>query len=123
MKRILYYVLILGLLFLHPRNVAASDIKKGIHYNGSFQKLQKENSVIDNSQNSSTSFNDDLFTDDDDDINISAKKILLHSTAFIIFSKYLPHNRDAISENTFLHSPYFFHLSSSYFISLKVFRL
>jgi hypothetical protein len=124
MKAALYFILILGLVFLHPRCALASDTRQGVMLSGSFQKLQKENSQIsDDSQSSNSLFDEDLFADDDDDVNVSArKKISVGSAAFTIFSYYSPTTNDLPRNNNFASS-YFFHLPPSHFISLKVFRL
>src|SRR4051812_35330786 len=61
MKTLVYCLLVLGIAFLHPRIVSASDTDHSASFSGTFQKLQKDKSFVsDDSPNLNSFFDDNL---------------------------------------------------------------
>jgi hypothetical protein len=133
MKSKIYYILILGLLFLHPRYTRALEPKQGFSSVLSHPKMQSEQpAIVGDPQNSKAFFSaaididgqnsSDVDVDDDDDISFSArKKITIDETACFAATQYaLPQFCDISGK--FL-SGYLYHLPAFHFISLRVFRL
>jgi hypothetical protein len=133
MKSKIYYILVLGLLFLHPHYTHALEPKQGFSSVLSLPKIQLEQTaLVDDSQNSNTFFSaavdidghisSDVDVDDDDDVSFSArKKLSIDGTArFATTQNTLPQFCDISGK--FL-TRYLYHLPSFHFISLRVFRL
>ncbi len=124
MKAKLYFILFLGMLFLHPGHLLASIARQGSSFCSSFQKVQLEKAIVsDDSQNLNIFFDADLDLDDDDDVSFSTrKKISFENVSSLNISQ--PSSRFCISLSDERRSyRYFYHLSSSHFISLSSLRL
>jgi hypothetical protein len=134
MKAKIYYFLILGLLFWHPRHALAIEAKQSSLPGHSFQKTPQERLAFSgDSQNLHAFFsvdididNDvaaDVDVDDDDDVSFSARKrVSFDTTARFDSNQYIFEDFYNISFSKY-STPYFYHLSPSHFISLRVFRL
>lgn len=134
MKSKFYYILILGLLFLHPHYTRALEPKQGFLSIHSLPKIQQEQpAVVNDSENSNSFFSealavDDSFSavvdlDDDDDVSFAArKKLSFERVASFMSAQYALLNFCDISISKYGAS-YFYHIPSSHFISLRVFRL
>jgi hypothetical protein len=131
MKSKIYYILILGLLFLHPRYVRALEPKQESLSFHSLSKMQQQ--PVASSQNSNSFFSADIAVDhdisadvdvdDDDDVSFAARKKLSfeRTVCFVAVQHSLLHFCE-ISRSKY-RSSYFYHNPSFYFISLRVFRL
>jgi hypothetical protein len=123
MKAKLHYLLIFGLLFLHPHYTRALEPRQTSGGN-SFQKIQTEHlTYSEDSQNQNTFLFADVDVDDDDDSSFSVrKKISFEGAAYFDLAQFSTQNinekEHAIYD--YLHS---YQLAPSHFISLRVFRL
>jgi hypothetical protein len=125
MKNILYLFLIAGFFFWHPRHsFALEDNEKLISACASLQ-ISPDYSTVSNNRQASTAFSyDDLLTDDDDDVTVSArKKVSFVNYLYIVLAGHRLQSTPPGSAKLIFTTPYFTHLPPSPFAALKVFRL
>lgn len=124
MKAKIYYILILGLLFWHPRHTFASDVNKTTLSLNSFQKTQAQNLTVSyDSKSQNTYFDEVIDFDDDDDVSFSARKKIYFERAFHFNNTQNIHCFYNELHNNYSSPVDFYHLTSSHFISLRVLRL
>ena len=125
MKAKLYYILLFGLLFLHPYHTHAIESRTTAVVSGyAFQIIEQESLTFSsNLQNQNILFFS--FDDDDDDTDVSfysRKKISVDRAFYLDITQ---NKSDHFLKHFFCNNfqSYFYHLPPAHFISLRVFRI